>query len=164
MLAVLLRIPSTEINLYEIESQLLEKQPAVAALMAVEPHIQGYGVIVPETAARASARIAVNSGFEPERMYAVNNRFKACGKTNRMKLEFSGSEITTSEISVIDIDITVADRIQTESDQRLGLTQYQRVADVYPVSVPRTPAHDGSPLRRHGNYTHYNNKKQNYLW
>lgn len=75
---------AAEVYLYEVKVECLEEEVGVLLVVAVEPHVVGYGVVAPEVAARVSACVGVNAGFQSLAVYVVDQSTQTVGEAHGM--------------------------------------------------------------------------------
>ena len=135
-LAVLWHVGSAVIDLDEVEVQFLEEEVAVLLVVAVEPHVMGYGVAPVVVAAGVGARIRVYTRLQAQSVDVVHHALQSPWEAHGVYEQLSRLGIASSEISVIDVDVPVACILEGGAGHHVCLSHDDGVADVEGKGVP----------------------------
>ena len=144
--AIVITYTSTEIDLDEVEAEFLEEKVAVLLVMSVEADAFGNLVTSMIVAAGVLAAIGVDACLHLEGVDIIDHRLQAIRETGGMDEQLSRFGVTSSEVAVVDVDVVVADFVESLCSHGSGLSLDDIFVDVEGKGVPRTPTHSGLVL------------------
>ena len=127
---------TAEIHLDEVKVQFLEKEVSILLIMSVESHTLCNLVTAMIVSAGILTTIGINARLHLEGVDIINNRFQTIREACGMDEQFSRFWITPSKITIVNIDMVIANLIESLCTHGRGLTFDDFFADVECESIP----------------------------
>ena len=120
-LRVLRSIATTEVDLDEVETTLVEIEIGIVLVVAVEAHVDAQHVAIVVVAAGVATGIAVDASLQSLRVDVVGHGLQSMGEALRMDEQLARSLVAPSKEAVVDVDVVEAHGLQALRHHGVGL-------------------------------------------
>ena len=96
----------------------------------------GNGIATIVVAASVGTSIGIDASLKSESMDVIDHALQPARETLRMDEQLTRLWVTSSEITIVDVDVLVASILQRSACHHIGLVHYDRVTDVERKGVP----------------------------